>query len=287
MDYGVMLDDHVARGAKVTVACVEVPLDGATEFGIIKVDEQLRISCFDEKPAHPAPMPGRKPDCALASMGIYRFDAAFLYEQLDSRRGRPALQPRFRQGRHSAPGAARRRVFAHRFPDSCVNMADGRPYWRDVGTIDAFWEANIELTHVVPELNLYDEAWPMLGRQAQRPPAKFVFDNAERRGIATDSLVSGGCIISGAERAPLAAVFGARAAEGSRIHDSLVLPGVQIGRNVTLRSCVVDKLCVLPDGFQAGLDLGPRPRALPCHRSRCRADHAGDAGRALTGRARR
>ena len=134
-------------------------------------------------------------------------------------------------------------------------MVGDRAYWRDVGTIDAYWEANLDLTHIVPELNLYDEAWPMLGRQPHRPPAKFVFDDAGRRGFAMDSLISDGCIVSGAEVRRSVLFFGARAGEGTRINDSLVLPGVQVGRNVTLRKCIVDKLCALPDGFQAGMDL--------------------------------
>jgi glucose-1-phosphate adenylyltransferase len=146
------------------------------------------------------------------------------------------------------------RVYAHRFEDSCVNMVGDRPYWRDVGTLDAYWEANLDLTHVVPELNLYDEAWPMLGRQPHRPPAKFVFDDTGRRGIAVDSLVSDGCIVSGALVRRSILFYGTRAGEGSVVEDSVVLPNVGIGRNVTLRRAIVDKLCVLPDGFQAGVD---------------------------------
>jgi glucose-1-phosphate adenylyltransferase len=133
-------------------------------------------------------------------------------------------------------------------------MVGDRPYWRDVGTLDAYWEANLDLTHVQPELNLYDEAWPMLGRQPHRPPAKFVFDDVGRRGSAVESLISDGCIVSGALVRRSILFYGARVAEGSSIEDSVVLPNVSIGRGVTLRRAIVDKGCVLPDGLQAGLD---------------------------------
>ena len=146
------------------------------------------------------------------------------------------------------------RVYAHRFEDSCVNMVGDQPYWRDVGTLEAYWEANLDLTQVVPELNLYDASWPMLGRQVSRPPAKFVFDDAGRRGMAVDSLVSAGCIVSGATVRRSILFYNVRVGEGSLVEDSVVLPNVTIGRGVTLRRTVIDKHCVLPDGFQAGLD---------------------------------
>lgn len=253
MDYGVMLGEHAERGAKVSVACLEVPVAEATDFGVMTVNSEEHVIAFDEKPAAPKALVD-KPGMALASMGIYCFDADFLMEQLDLDAADPNSSHDF--GKDIIPRLVKEsRVFAHRFHDSCVNMVGDRAYWRDVGTIDAYWEANLDLTHVVPELNLYDEAWPMLGRQPHRPPAKFVFDYADRRGFAMDSLIADGCIVSGAEVRRSVLFFGARVAEGSRIHDSLVLPGVQIGRNVSLRRCVVDKLCVLPDGFQAGLDI--------------------------------
>ncbi len=253
MDYGVMLAEHVERRADISVGCLEVPVSDATEFGVMTVDDQDHVIAFDEKPAQPKSLPG-KPGEALASMGIYAFDTDFLVEQLEIDAADPNSNHDF--GKDMIPRLVNKaRVFAHRFESSCVNMVGDRAYWRDVGTIDAYWEANLDLTHVVPELNLYDEAWPMLGRQPHRPPAKFVFDYAGRRGFAMDSLVSDGCIISGAEVRRSILFYGTRASEGSRVDDSVVLPDVQIGRNVVLRRCVVDKLCVLPDGFKAGVDV--------------------------------
>ncbi|MGL6112568.1 MAG: sugar phosphate nucleotidyltransferase, partial [Rubrivivax sp.] len=252
MDYGVLLAEHVERGADMSVACLEVPLADATEFGVMTVDAAQRIVAFDEKPAHPKPLPD-KPGRALASMGIYAFNADFLVEQLELDAADPDSSHDF--GKDLIPRLVHSaRVFAHRFEDSCVNMVGDRPYWRDVGTLDAYWEANLDLTHVVPELNLYDEAWPMLGRQPHRPPAKFVFDDFGRRGFAVDSLVSDGCIVSGALVRRSILFYGARVGEGSKIEDSVVLPNVSIGRGVTLRRVIVDKGCVLPDGLQAGLD---------------------------------
>jgi glucose-1-phosphate adenylyltransferase len=252
MDYGVLLSDHVARGADMSVACLEVPLADASEFGIMTIDAGQRILAFDEKPAHPAAL-ADKPGRALASMGIYAFNADFLVEQLEIDAADPLSSHDF--GKDMIPRLVREaRVFAHRFEDSCVNMVGDRPYWRDVGTLDAYWEANLDLTHVEPELNLYDEAWPMLGRQPHRPPAKFVFDDAGRCGFAVDSLVSGGCIISGALVRRSILFYGTRVGEGSSIEDSVVLPNVTIGRGVTLRRVIVDKGCIVPDGLQAGVD---------------------------------
>ncbi len=252
MDYGVLLTEHVERGADISVACLEVPLADASEFGIMTIDSEQRVVAFDEKPAHAKPLPD-KPDRVLASMGIYAFNADFLVEQLELDAADPCSSHDF--GKDLIPRLVHAaRVYAHRFEDSCVNMVGDRPYWRDVGTLDAFWEANLDLTHVQPELNLYDEAWPMLGRQPHRPPAKFVLDDAGRRGMAVDSLVSGGCIVSGALVRRSILFYGARVAEGSDIEDSVVLPEVGIGRNVVLRRAIVDKGCVLPDGLRVGLD---------------------------------
>lgn len=254
MDYARMLVDHVATGADMTVGCIAVPLAEARGFGVMSIDADRRVVRFAEKPDAPEPMPGRS-DAALASMGIYVFNARLLYEQLARDADDRASSHDF--GKDIIPWMIARgyRIRAHHFADSCVNMNEGRPYWRDVGTIDAYWEANLDLTKVLPELNLYDEAWPMLGRQPHRPPAKFVFDYADKSGYAVDSLISDGCIVSGAEVRRSILFFGTRVSERSRVEDSLVLPGVQVGRNVTLRRCIVDKLCVLPDGFQAGVDL--------------------------------
>jgi glucose-1-phosphate adenylyltransferase len=252
MDYSVMLAEHVASGADVTVACVDVPLADAVNFGVMAVDAEGRVVDFQEKPAQPTPMPG-KDGRALASMGIYVFGTKFLSGELEQDAREAASSHDF--GKDVIPGLIRRgaRMMAHRFADSCVNMVGDQPYWRDVGTIDAFWEANIDLTHVVPELNLYDDHWPILSLQPQLPPAKFVFDEDTRRGTALDSLVSGGCIVSGAVIRRSILFAKVRISDGSLVEDSVVLPNVIIGRRVVLKRAVVDKRCVLPDGFTAGV----------------------------------
>jgi len=253
MDYSRMLAEHVARGADLSVACLDVPVADACDFGVMAVDLEGRIVAFDEKPASPKPIPG-KPDRALISMGIYTFSAAFLLAELERDAADPKSSHDF--GRDLIPGVLdRARVYAHRFEDSCVNMVGDRPYWRDVGTLDAYWEANLDLTHVVPELNLYDESWPMLGKRRTGPPAKFVFDEAGRCGMATDSLVSTGCIVSGGKVRRSILFDGVRVSDGALIEDSVVLPRAIIGQNVVIRRAIIDKRCVLPDGFTAGVDL--------------------------------
>jgi glucose-1-phosphate adenylyltransferase len=193
-----------------------------------------------------------RPGHVLASMGIYVFDTGFLCAQLERDAADPASSHDF--GRDVIPYlVGRHELHAHRFVDSCVNMVGEHPYWRDVGTIDAYWEANIDLTKVVPELNLYDDAWPILSRQPQLPPAKFVFDGDMLRGTALDSLVSSGCIVSGATVRRSILFSKVRVGEGSSVEDSLVLPESVIGRGVTLKRAVVDKRCILPDGFTAGV----------------------------------
>ena len=253
MDYTRMLADHVASGAVMTVACVEAPLDDAHQFGVMTVDANWRISAFDEKPQHPAAMPGHA-DRALASMGIYMFDEAFLYEQLI--RDAEDCDSSHDFGKDLIPWliGAGFHVHAHPFRDSCVNMNQGAPYWRDVGTLDAYWEANMELTRVVPDLNLYDRDWPIWSYQAQMPPAKFVFDDDGRRGMAVDSLVSGGCIISGSTVRRSVLFTNVRVQDYCDIQDCVILPNVEIGNNVTLRRAIVDKHCRLPDGLTAGVD---------------------------------
>ena len=252
MDYGVMLAEHAACGADMSVACLQVPLEEASQLGVMSVDSADRVVAFDEKPARPTPLPGR-PGHALASMGIYVFDADFLVRELERDAADASSSHDF--GKDLIPWlVGRAHVHAHRFETSCVNMVGERPYWRDVGTLDAYWEANLDLTQVVPELNLYDQDWPMFGRQPHLPPAKFVFDDAGRRGVAIDSLVAGGCIVSGALVRRSILFTAGRVAEGSVIEDAVLLPQVQIGRNVRLRRCIVDKRCVLPDGLQVGFD---------------------------------
>jgi glucose-1-phosphate adenylyltransferase len=252
MDYGRMLAYHVARQADMTVACIEVPIAEATAFGVMRVDEQWRVRSFLEKPPDPPPIPG-KPGRALASMGIYAFNAKFLYEQV----GRDNADPRSAHdfGKDIIPHLVPRyRVFAHRFQDSCVEMNDDRPYWRDVGTVDAYWEANIDLARVTPELNLYEQDWPIWTFQDQLPPAKFVFDDDGRRGMAVDSLVSSGCIISGSIVRGSLLFNNVRLDSFSSIEESVLLPDVEVHRHVKLRRCIVDERCVLPEGFSAGFD---------------------------------
>ncbi len=253
MDYAKMLAEHLNRGAVMTIGCVEVPLADARGLGVMTVDGSWRITGFAEKPASPAPMPGRT-DTALASMGIYVFDAAFLYEQLQRDAHDNSSSHDF--GKDIIPYLVSKdaRVFAHRFSDSCVNVNDGRPYWRDVGTLDAYWEANLELVRVTPDLNLYDENWPIWTYQEQLPPAKFVFDDDSRRGHAVDSLVSGGCIISGAEVRRSVLFSAVRVHSFASIEDSVLLPNVEIGRHTVLRRVIVDRRCRIPEGLQVGLD---------------------------------
>ena len=252
MDYGRMLAFHAKHNADMTVGCIDVPIAEAREFGVIGVDEQDRVVDFVEKPQNPPAIPGR-PDRALASMGIYIFNAKFLFEQLQ----RDALTKGSSRdfGKDIIPYIVPRyRVFAHRFGDSCVGMTDGIPYWRDVGTIDAYWEANMEMTKVTPELNLYDKEWPIWTYQEQLPPAKFVFDDDDRRGEAIDSLVSGGCIVSGATVKRSMLFSSVHVHSWATVEDSVILPHVDIGRHAVLKRCVVDKRCVIPEGLVAGVD---------------------------------
>ena len=254
MDYGKMLAFHVKQQADATIGCVEVPLEEARAFGVMKVDEAARVVAFAEKPARPEPVPG-KPDVALASMGIYLFNAGFLYEQLIRDADDPKSKHDF--GRDVIPHIiARYRVYAHHFADSCVGLTrEGKPYWRDVGTVDAYWRANIELTELVPELNLYDHSWPIWTYQEQLPPAKFVFDDNERRGSAVHSLVSGGCIVSGGTVRHSLLFSGVRVNEHSLVEDSVILPGVDIGRRAVIRRAVIDRGCRIPDDMQIGTDI--------------------------------
>ena len=185
MDYGVMLAEHVERGADVSIPCLEVPLESASAFGVMRVDDDGRVREFVEKPAQPVHAPGA-PSRALASMGIYVFNAESLYGYL--RADARCAESTHDFGRDVIPRLLRdgERVYAHRFADSCVNMTDGHPYWRDVGTVDAYWEANLDLTRVQPELNMYDEQWPIRTLEEHLPPAKFVFESADPRGQTLD-----------------------------------------------------------------------------------------------------
>jgi glucose-1-phosphate adenylyltransferase len=253
MDYGKLLAHHLAHNADVTVACLEVPLETAKGFGVMAVDDEDNVIRFDEKPDQPQPIPGRS-DVALASMGIYIFNAAFLYDRLVKDSTAEGTSHDF--GKDIIPSlVGRHRVVAHRFKDSCV-MHEGAKehYWRDVGTIDAYWEANIDLTTVTPALNLYDTNWPIWTDQAQLPPAKFVFDADNRRGMAVDSLVSGGCIVSGAVVRRSLLFSNVRVNSYCLVEDSVILPDCDIGRHARLKKCIVDQGSIVPPGLVVGED---------------------------------
>jgi glucose-1-phosphate adenylyltransferase len=252
MDYGAMLRFHVEHDARCTVACFEVPIAEASAFGVMSVNDQGRIVEFVEKPPQPPPMPGH-PDLALASMGIYVFDAEYLYEALARDAADPHSVHDF--GRNLVPAAVAEGVaYAQPFDDACVRSEEGEAaYWRDVGTIDAYWEANIDLTATKPQLNLYDRAWPIWTYQEQLPSAKFVHNEPDRRGLAIESMVSGGCIISGA-------LFRSLLFSNCRVHSwalvnwSVLLPNVEVGRRARLTRTVVDRGCRIPDGLVVGED---------------------------------
>ncbi len=253
MDYGKLLAFHVEKRADMTVACIEVPVSDARGFGVMAVDAESRVVAFNEKPDHPASIPG-KPDLALASMGIYIFNMEFLCELLTRDAGDSNSCHDF--GKDIIPYlvSSGYRVFAQSFSSSCVKMEGGAPYWRDVGTVDSYWEANMELTKVTPDLNMYDREWPIWTYQEQLPPAKFVFDDEARRGQAIDSLVSGGCIISGSTVRRSLLFSDVRVHSYSNIEDSVLLPNVEVGRNVTLKRVVVDKNCVIPEDTTVGVN---------------------------------
>ncbi len=249
MNYGRMIAFHAQHHADMTVGCIEVPLEQATAFGVMTVDKDSRVIDFKEKPAQPQPIPGRD-DVALASMGIYVFNAEFLYEQLIKDADTAHSSHDF--GKDIIPSLINKyRVLAYPFKN---HEAGKSAYWRDVGTVDAFWEANLELIGVTPELNLYDEDWPIWTHQEQLPPAKFVFDDEDRRGMAVDSMISGGCIVSGATVRHSLLFSNVVVNSYSSITDSVVLPDVTIGNHCRLHKVVVDKGCVIPDGTAIGMD---------------------------------
>jgi len=249
MDYGLMLARHVESGADMTVGCVEVPLAEASAFGVMTVDEAGRVVHFDEKPAAPEPLPGSA-DEALASMGIYVFNTGFLFDRLAEDATHRVSTHDF--GRDVIPSIIENHlVYAHPFRDPSTGA---RAYWRDVGTIDAFWSANLELVGVSPELNLYDESWPILTYQRQLPPAKFVFDDDDRRGVAIDSMVSGGCVISGARLKRSLLFSNVKLHSYSEVADSVLLPEVDVGRHSRIRRAVIDRGCRLAPGTVIGVD---------------------------------
>jgi len=250
MDYGTMLAYHEKKGADMTVACLEVDIERAKSFGVMGVNEDGQVIKFSEKPENPESLP-HDSNAALASMGVYIFNAKFLYEQLIKDADSPNSSRDF--GHDMIPGMIEKcRVFAYPFRDESSSK---QAYWRDVGTVDSFWESNLELIGITPELNLYDTKWPIWTYQAQQPPAKFVFDDDERRGMAVDSMVSGGCIISGAVVRHSLLFSNVTVHSFSTINNAVVLPDVEIGRDCHLNKVVIDKGCIVPDGTVVGEDL--------------------------------
>jgi glucose-1-phosphate adenylyltransferase len=236
MDYGTMIAHHAEMGSDMTVGCIEVDLERAREFGVMSVDAEGRVLSFQEKPEHPDPIPGRA-DKALASMGIYVFNRDFLLEQLIKDADTRGSSHDF--GKDIIPEViGKYRVLAFPFRHA---RTGAQLYWRDVGTVDAFWEANLELIGVTPPLDLYDKQWPVWTYQEQLPPAKFVFDNDDRRGMAVDSMVSGGCVISGAVVRHSLLFSNVRVNSYATVQDSVILPDVEIGRHCTIRKAVVDR----------------------------------------------
>ena len=252
-DYELMLQQHCDSGADVTVACLEVPVADASAFGVMDTDEDGLITSFLEKPADPPSMPGR-PGIALASMGVYVFETKFLIEQL---RRDAATEGSARDfGKDIIPYLVKHgRAVAHRFSESCVRSEhETGSYWRDVGTVDADWEANIDLTDIVPELDLYDRQWPLWTYSEITPPAKFVHDNDGRRGSAVSSMVSGDCIVSGSSIYKSLLFTGVRANSFSELSEAVVLPSCHIGRRARLSKVVLDHGVTIPEGLVVGED---------------------------------
>jgi glucose-1-phosphate adenylyltransferase len=249
MDYGPMVAYHVEKGADITVGVVEVPVEKAREFGVLSVTEWNRVTKFAEKPQQPESIPGR-PDVALASMGIYVFNGKLLDKLLVEDAKDASSKHDF--GRNIIPPAIDNlQVFAYPFTDVKTRAQN---YWRDVGTVDAYYEANLELVHVAPELNLYDEEWPIWTYQLHQPAAKFVLDEDGRRGMAINSIVSGGCIISGAVVNQSLLFSNVHVEERSSVYRSVVLPNVKIGSGCNIRQAILDEGCEVPDGTQIGFD---------------------------------
>jgi glucose-1-phosphate adenylyltransferase len=253
MDYELMLRQHVDSGADVTVGCLEVPRMEAVGFGVMHVDAKDNITAFVEKPADPPGIPGN-PDMALASMGIYVFSTSFLMDQLRRDAAEAGSSRDF--GKDLVPYIVKHgKAVAHRFTSSCVrSSAEASAYWRDVGTVDAYWEANIDLTDVIPELDLYETAWPIWTYSEITPPAKFVHDEDGRRGSAVSSLVSGNCIVSGASVHRSLLFTGVRVNSFTALDEAVILPDCQIGRKVRLTKVVVDRGVNIPEGMVVGED---------------------------------
>ncbi|WP_111558102.1 glucose-1-phosphate adenylyltransferase [Paracoccus sediminilitoris] len=252
MDYEVMLREHVESGADVTVGCLTVPREEASAFGVMDVDDKGRIVSFLEKPKDPPAMPGH-PDKALASMGIYVFNWAFLRELLLADAEDPNSSHDF--GTDLIPGIVKNgKAMAHRFDVSCVRSPGAPAYWKDVGTVDAFWQANIDLTDFTPELNLWDNDWPIWTYSESKPPAKFIHDEKDRRGVAISSMVSGGCIISGTEIRNSLLFTEVHTNSYAILDHAVVLPYVTVERHARLRNVVIDRGVTIPEGLVVGED---------------------------------
>jgi glucose-1-phosphate adenylyltransferase len=253
MDYSNMLADHIDKGADCTVACIEVPLAEASDFGVMAVDESMAIVDFLEKPKDPPAIAGT-PDRALASMGVYVFTADFLYAELERDHRDPSSSHDF--GKGIIPNLVSRGLAAaHSFGESCVKTTpEAEAYWRDVGTIDAYWEANLDLVRPTPSLDIYDPNWPIWTYQQQFPPAKFIFDDDDRRGMAVDSMVSGGCIISGATVRRSLLFSNCRLNSYVQACEAVLLPDVHVGRRARLNKVIVDRGCRIREGLVIGED---------------------------------
>jgi len=251
MDYGPLIAFHSEKEADMTVCCVEVPVaDAAHQFGVMTVDETGRVIAFDEKPGQPASIPGKEGLC-LASMGNYVFNTEFLYEQVIKDADMPGSDHDF--GKNIIPSIIDSyQVYAYPFRDP---ETQSQAYWRDVGTLDAYWEANMELNSVTPQLDLYDNQWPVFTHQIQSPPAKFVFDFPGRRGEAIESMISAGCIISGASIRKSLVFSNCKVHSHTTIEDSLILPECEIMERCTIRGAIIDRGLVIPEGMEIGVDL--------------------------------
>ena len=256
MDYSIMVKDHAEHGMGCTVGCIEVPRMEATAFGVMAIDGERRITEFLEKPADPPAMPGRA-DVALASMGIYVFDSQYLYKLLEDDALDPDSDHDF--GKDIVPRAvAEGRALAHPFSMSYVTSGERGPdaaaYWRDVGTIDAFWRANLDLASITPELDIYDTDWPIWTYQRQLPPAKFVVDSDGNSGMTVNTIVSGGCIVSGSKVVESVLFSSVRIHSFCEVRQAVLLPDVEVGRGARLSKVVVDRGCVIPEGMVVGED---------------------------------
>lgn len=252
-DYSLLIKDHIESGAEVTVSCVDVPVDLARAFGVVDTDATGKVTQFLEKVSNPPTIPGQ-PDRSYASMGIYVFDIDVLIDTLEQDAEDDTSSHDF--GHDIVPSMiGRRKIYAHGFKKSSLMSAGStEPYWRDVGTVDAFWSANMDLVAVTPSLDLYDHRWPIWTYHEQRPAAKFVFDDDDRRGYAVDSLVSSGCIVSGGRIARSLLFTDVRVNSYSVVEDSVLLTGVNVGRRCVVKKAIIAPDCAIPEGMVIGDD---------------------------------